>query len=315
MHLIIPYASSCSDGCGSALPSLQLPHLQKLLARLSPLPPDQGDEQSLSTPNERALARAFNLPFTDGLIPWAALQARKRPELATQGTAWSFITLCHWQVNTQNIAMSHLPLPELQPEQSDALMRAMQPYFEEDHISLHADQCGRWLAQSDVFASIATASIDRVVGRNLDGWMPSVAQAAPLRRLQNEMQMLFYSHPVYDQRVALGLPPVNSFWFSGTGALPHAYTPPASHELSTVLDSLRAPALAENWPDWKQAWQELDARQISALLQAAIRSEPVRITLCGERNAQIWQTQPKTLLQKFKAAFGSQHPSTVLEQL
>jgi len=315
MHLIIAYASSGSAGCSAVLPDLELPHLQQLLARLRLQPLDAGDEHSLSPPHERALARSLGLDTRDGLIPWAALQARQRTELVASQKAWSFITLCHWQVNTQHFAMSHLPLPELQPEQSDALLTAMRPYFEEDGITLHTDQCGRWLAQSEVFANIATASLDRVVGRNLDGWMPSEAQAAPLRRLQNEMQMLLYSHPAYDQRVALGLTPVNSFWYSGTGVLPATYTPPAQGDLPTVVDSLRGPALAENWPAWTQAWHELDAGPIKTLLQTVGSGEPVQITLCGERHAQTWLAQPLTLLQKLKSVFGSQRPSSLLEQL
>jgi hypothetical protein len=191
----------------------------------------------------------------------------------------------------------------------------MQPYFEEDGITLHADQCGRWLAQGDVFANIAAASLDRVVGRNLDGWMPASAQAGPLRRLQNEMQMLLYSHPVYDLRVAQGLTPVNSFWLSGTGALPPGYTPPVSHAMPTVVDSLRVPALAENWPAWVQAWQEFDAQQLAPLLPVVASGQPVQITLCGERHAQTWQTQAQTLLQKLKSVFSPQRPSHVLKQL
>jgi hypothetical protein len=257
----------------------------------------------------------LGLDVRDGLIPWAALQANQRPDLAAGEKAWSWITLCHWQVNTQHMAMSHLPLSDLQPEHSDALMLAMQPYFEEDGITLHADQCGRWLAQSDVFANIATASIDRVVGRNLDGWMPSEAQAAPLRRLQNEMQMLLYSHPVYDLRVALSQTPMNSFWFSGTGALPPAYNTTASHAMPTVIDSLRVPALAENWPAWARAWHELDAHQVHSLWHASTSGQPVKITLCGERHAQTWQTQPRTLLQRMRSTFASQRPSSVLDKL
>ena len=73
-HLLIPGAASASEGCQQALQNLALPHLDRLLARLSPHPAgsDSGEETSFTPPHERALARALGLPAEDGRIPWAA---------------------------------------------------------------------------------------------------------------------------------------------------------------------------------------------------------------------------------------------------
>ncbi len=314
-HLIIAFASNLSEAGSAALQSLQLPHLEKLLRRLSPLPLQVGDEFSLSPPHERALAQALGLPVNDGLIPWAALQASQRAELAPMGGAWAFITLCHWQVNIHHVAMSHLPLPDLGAPESDALLAAMQPYFEEDGIRLHPDQPGRWLAQGEVFADIASASTDRVVGRNLEAWMPRSKQAAPLRRLQNEMQMLLYTHAVNDARSARGVVPVNSFWLSGTGALPPRQAMPSASQHPTVIDTLRDAAVTDNWPAWTQAWQELDAHQIKSMLLAEARGESVQLTLCSERSSQSWQTRPLPIWHKFRRVFGTQRLSDVLGKL
>jgi len=330
MHLIIPFASSLSEGCLAAQPTLQLPNLQKLLGRLTPLPPDQGDDFSRSTPAERALAQALQLPTTDGQIPWAALHAHHtccaagsgqparapaaadsavaiantRPAGANQ--AWAFVTLCHWQVNTHHVAMSQLPLPELSAAESDALLAAMQPYFEEDGIALYADQLGRWLAQAALFEHLVSASTDRVVGRNLAAWMPEAKAAAPLRRLQNEMQMLLYTHPVNDAREARGLPPVNSFWLDGSGALPAGYQFPALDSRPVLADSLRQPALTENWPAWVLAWQALEESHLAPLLQALDQGQPVQLTLCGERHSQSWTVQRTGLWRKISSLFASQ---------
>jgi hypothetical protein len=89
--------------------------------------------------------------------------------------------------------------------------------------------------------------------------------------------MLLYTHPLNDERAARGLLPVNSFWLSGCGvAQPEAPNPPA------VDERLRAPALAENWPAWCQAWTTLDDGPIQDLQRRAERGEPVALTLCGE---------------------------------
>ena len=315
MHLILPYAFSTSEGCAAALPSLQLPHLHKLLAGMHRQAPDSGDASSLSPPHERAQARALGMPVHDGQIAWAALQASQRPELAAQGKGWAFVSLCHWRINTHHVAMSHLPLPDLTLADSNALMAAMQPYFEEDGMALHPDQPGRWLVQGDVFATLATASPDRVVGGDIKPWMPTSTQAAPLRRLQNEMQMLLYTHPVNDARSARGLPPVNSFWLSGSGALPIGYQPPPASAHATVPDTLRRAALAQDWPAWTRAWHDLDANQLRALLQAQNKGQSVHITLCGERHAQCWQSQAQPVWRRIVSVFGSRSTSQLLEKL
>lgn len=312
MHLIIPYAAVNSEGFADAMRRLQLPNLQKLLTRLSPLPLDVGDESSLSPPHERALASALGLNAGDGQLPWAARQAQQLG-LGNADSAWAFITLCHWQVSTGHVTMS--PLPQLPPAESDELRAAMQPYFAEDGITLHAFEPGCWLAQADIFAGLASASPDRVIGRNLQAWMPESKQAAPLRRLQNEMQMLLYTHPVNDARDALGLSPINSVWFSGTGALPAGFQSPDAQPQPLALDTLREAALAQDTTAWLQAWQQLDASEIAILLQASASGQRIQLTLCGERSSQCWHSQPQPVWQKFKNIFGVQPLSTLLDKL
>ena len=306
MHLLIPFAFCSSEGCTQALPKLALPHLTQLLSRLVPQPPDTADVLSLSTPHERALARASGLPVQDGLIPWAALQAQA-------SGAWGFVTPCHWQVATNHITMSGQTLPDFSHAESRALMAAMQPYFEEDGITLHYKHPMLWLAQGAMLNGLATASLDRVAGRNVEHWMPRSAQAAPLRRLQNEMQMLLYTHPVNDARATRGVLPVNSFWMSGTGSLP-AVREPTTADVQ-VLDSLRAPALNEDWHAWTQAWQALDGAECAALLQAAKQGQTIQLTLCGERSAQTFVTQPQAFLRRFMNLFGIQPANSLLEKL
>lgn len=314
MHLLIPFAFSNSEGCAAALRSLKLPQLEKLLARLTPAPLDTGDELSLSPPHERALARALQLPLVDGLIPWAALQAQ-----ASEGS-WGFITPCHWQVGAKHIAMSGVELPDFPAPESHALLAAMQPFFAEDGITLQYDQPQRWLASGAALDGLASAALDRVAGRDVADWMPRGTGAARLQRLQSEMQMLLYTHPVNEARAERGVPPVNSFWLSGTGALPPAPRAPATEPAPLVVTHLRAAALQEDWAAWAKAWQALDATECVALLGALdqnIQSRPtaITLTLCGERHAQSFHAQPQSILKRFMTIFDAPPVSSILEQL
>ncbi len=310
MHLLIPYAFSSSEGCAAALPTLKLPQLEKLLARLTPEPLDALDNASLSPPHERALARALGLPLADGLIPWAALQAL---QTGLPGGAWAFITPCHWHVGSKHAAMGGMRLPAFSESDSRTLLAAMLPYFTEDGIDLHYWQPHCWLARSDLFDGLATAALERVVGRDVQTWLPSGPKASTVQRLQAEMQMLLYHHPLNDERAAQGLVPVNSFWLSATGVLHEA--PATQAETQLVITTLRDAALNEDWAGWAQAWTALDSTECAALRSALARGEPVQITLCGERNAQGFRGTPQSAFKRLLGLFESRRAATVLETL
>jgi hypothetical protein len=288
VHLLIPFAYALSDGCAQAARSVSLPQLERLLARLAPGRKDAGDEWTLSMPHERVLAREVGLPAADGLIPLAAWQVRQAGRDPGE-KAWACITPCHWRVGRDHVAMDHPQDLQLDAAASRALLAAMQPYFEQDGITLEYDAPTLWLAHGEVFRELPVASLDRVVGRTIDPWMPRTPHARTVRRLQQEMQMLLYTHPVNEERTRGGLLPVNSFWVSGTGALPPAVgAPPAGLQITQYL---REAALLEDWRAWAAAWQQLDGEECTRLSGELDRGQSIALTLCGERHAQTWTSE------------------------
>ncbi|MBU1350894.1 MAG: phosphoglycerate mutase [Gammaproteobacteria bacterium] len=314
-HLLIPYAASASEGCQQALQGLALPHLDRLVARLSPHPAHSdsgGEETSFSAPHERALARALGLPAQDGRIPWAAWH-RHQQGLPASGDAWAFVTPCQWQVSTDHVTLrnpEHLALDEAA---SRALLAIVTPWFAEDGITLHYDQPTRWLASSPLFADLATASLERVLQRDVRAWMPDAKAARTLHRLHSEMQMLLYTHAFNDARSERGLPVINSFWVHGTGTMP---TPaPATFPAPVMPTPLRDAALNEDWRTWAAAWTALDAGPVADLLRQAEGGTPVQLTLCGERNTLAFHTAPRTLAQRFQSLFRPQRFTEMRNQL
>lgn len=309
MHLLIPFAVCSDPASRQVLRGLQLPHLEQLIRRLTALPLMEGREDSPSLPHERVLAQALGLPATDP-IPWAAWQAAHSGHAAPDA-AWAFITPCHWQVGQAQVTLFDPQQLALQEDESRALLAAMQPYFEEDGITLLFDNPGRWLARGEVFRDLSTASLQRVVGRDVAPWMPA---SAVLRRLQNEMQMLLYTHPLHDARTARGVWPVNSFWISGSGALEAAPSTPAAQPV--VAQQLTAPALQQDWQGWAQAWQALDAQEGAALLAALDQgASPVSLTLCSEQHALTHVHAPRRGWARLKTVFNRPDLSDVWSQL
>jgi len=315
-HLLIPFAGRGSPACRAAWTSLRLPNLEALLSRLSLADTDTQDESTRSPPHERALAMALGITAPDGCIPWAALEARQAG-IAEPGDpeGWGLVSLCNWQVGIDDVVLGDPSAIEIDAAESAALLAAAHPFFEEDGIALHPSSTpGRWLARAPIFKDLATASIDRAVGHPISQWSPLAEAARPLRRLQNEMQMLLYTQRVNDDRAARGVPPINSFWLSGTGALAAGMPSPAVPE-PAVSDALRVAALRDDGAGWAEAWQALDASAIASLLADYTSGADVTLTLCGDRSAQRHAVQQRGLVGWARSLFDRPRAASVLEAL
>ena len=286
MHILLTDAGPLGPNCQAALTDLNLPHFSALLGRLARPLMVRGSATSLTPLAERLYAEAIGLPAADGLVPWAALDAQ-RWQLPTlpAGQGWGWITPCHWKINSDHIAMLDPSALQLSAPEAAQLLDAMQPYFAEDGLTLHLSEPGTWLAAGTALHQLPTASLARVSADVVDPWMAQATQARVLRRLQNEMQMLLYTHPVNNAREASGLPTVNSFWISGTGALDAG----AGEQLTAAevvrYDALHSACRQDHAAAWVAAWRELDNGPIHDLLQSAQAGEAVQLTLCGANNA------------------------------
>lgn len=280
-HLIVPFAHADSPGCTEALARTALPQLAHLLAAWPRVAEHHADAYTLTPPHEHALAQALGWPeAADGTQPWAAWQAG----VAERPCAW--FTPCHWRVGMEQVALVPPEALDLRPDESAALLQALAPYALEDGLALHLETPQRWRAEGEPLRGLPSASLDRVAHRRVDAWLPHAQQAPAVRdllRLQNEAQMLFYTHPVNDTRLARGALPVNGFWISGAGVWSGAPGPTPGPTDTQVLDALRPAALPGDWARWAQAWQALDAEVLGPWLQRAAAGEAMTLTLCGER--------------------------------
>lgn len=309
-HLIIPFAGTVSEAGRQALATLALPRLDRLLAGLQPVQRLGTDAFSLNPPHEQALAAALGWPHgADDALPFAARQAAALGLDA--GLPWALLTPVHLHVGTEQVSLTPPAALQLDEAGSQAALAAVRALFESEGFTLHFAAPLQWLATHPLFDGLATASLDRVTGRNVDPWLPDHRSARLLRRLQNEVQMLLYTHALNDAREAAGLPTVNSVWFSGCGRLPAA-TAAAEPRID---DRLRAAALNEDWAAWTEAWRALDAGPIAELAALADAGQPFELTLCGERFAQRFAPAPRSLWQRLTGRRQSAAAIAVLEGL
>jgi hypothetical protein len=321
MHLLIPYASALSDAAAAVLRDLALPNLSALLARLTPVARDDGDAFSASPPHERALAAAWGWHGSDGRLPFAA-QAAQAAGIDVGSAAWGLVTPVHWRLGRDHVSLADPRALTLTAAESQAAFEAVRGLFESEGFRLVWAGPLAWYAAHDSLADLTTASLDRAIGRDVERWLRVGASAgsvrpdhhgeasALLRRLQSEVQLLLYPHPLNADREARGALPINSFWLSGCGRLHSADT--AAVEVDA---SLRDGLLADDWTAWAEAWTALDGGRLGGLLAAARDGLPVALTVCGERSAQRFEARPQSLLQRVGARWKAAPVHAVLEGL
>jgi hypothetical protein len=317
---LIPFSLWTTHGPEAAvLAKAELPHLRAWMAQSQRVevqvdPLQEPLLATLSPPHERAWALATGDSFIDGCVPWAARAATEKG-LALDATTdgWAFITLCNWHVSNGQVTLGDPADLQIDEATDATLFNAMQSFFAEDGVVLYPYKPGQWLARSVLFADLPTASLDRVIGRNIDPWLVGSHVAADalspgvkiLRRLQNEMQMLLYTHAVNEGRSLT----INSFWMHGTGALPASQT---THTEPVVMQALRQSALQQDLMGWLQAWQHVDAQVIAPMRERLAAGEPQRLVLCGEHVFHVYDSAAPSLWQRVRTHFTSTSLDTVL---
>ena len=309
MHLLVPFASALSEAGRHTIRDLNLPNLERLLGRLQPGERHGSDEYSLTPPHEASLAAARGWQGGAGALPFAA-HAAHADGIEVLDLAWGQLTPVHWHVGRDEILLTDPESLQLEEVESRALLEAVRELFESEGFALAWGAPLRWYAAHESFAELPTAALDRVVGRNVDRWLPAGREARLLRRLQNEVQMLLYAHPINEAREARGALPVNSFWLSGCGRWQESLAEPVQ-----IDERLRAPLLGEDWAAWAEAWRALDAGPLATLAAAAERGEPVALTLAGERFAQRFENAGGSWWARLRRRYSHPSAADVLEAL
>ena len=282
MHIVLSHTLPDGPNCKALLARPEfpaLPHLHKLFTLLARSEVVHAKPSDLTPLHER-LSYA-HLHAADGLLPLGALAAQAAG--LDGSAAWGLLTLCHLQAQSDHVAMREPDELDLDALESDALVQAMRAYFSEDGLRLYPQRPGQWLVCGELLRDLPTASLDRVRGQAVDAWMPQGERARALRRLQNEMQMLLYTHPVNDSRAARGLTTVNAFWLSGTGSLPPNV--PGNPTVTLLHTELRDSALRDDAWRWAQAWAALDADHAAQWLAEAQDDASFCLSLCGTSQA------------------------------
>jgi hypothetical protein len=283
-------------------------------------------DTALSRTADVVLAQSLHLSLEDGLVPWAWHHLRAKMHLQTQtglgspttdaisyakkdDQGYALVSLSNWHVASGQVLMQ--PARSITAKESADILQTLRPYFEGDGIELFDHVPGTWIARSPLFHDLPTASVERVMGQDVNPWLigrtakPDQQKAVQtLRRLQSEVQMLLYQHPINDAQTS----PLNSIWFSATGqemqrwpkAVPNPWSQdtlaPSDKGLPTrqwlqsgthtvlMLDDLSAACANLDLKAWCEAFETIDQDIFSHLPQTT----GVEVIFCGHNYSKHW---------------------------
>lgn len=234
--------------------------------------------------NSRASVRAADpvstgcTPYEQWLLEQNGFQAHAGQNLnAGLGPLWAdkvtkrdqpiwLAELVHVSPSRDGAAL--LPASELHitPEQSAALFESAQNLFEGSGFTFYPTGTERWTLEPTAGFAPHCASPDLVSISTVNDWWPQDIEARPWRRLVNELQMLWFDHPVNQARYKLGQVPINSLWLFG-GASADQLKNPSGHGDVQVFNTLSAHSLAQDWGGWIAALGDLENTVFKPLAQ------------------------------------------------
>jgi hypothetical protein len=281
LTLVLPFALPAPEFAPDLARALDAPALAALLSRTSSHSLTPADTAARALPHELWLARELGLARHGK--PAFATAAMRGFGLEPGGGTWFIVNPTHVEIGHSHLLMAdprNLPVSE---EDGRALFEAARPWIEEAGYGFEYGDATTWFLRADAWAGLDTASPDAAVGMNLTDWMPVGPHALAYRKLQNEIQMVWFTAPVNAARAARGLPPVNSFWlWSGasdttsrreTVVLANAGTH-AEHPKPEALQSI---AIFEA-PGWISA---LGTHKLSSLGEVFTAPSPNTLLICG----------------------------------
>lgn len=255
ISLVLPFALPPPELATDLVRALKAPALASLITRTASHQSIPFDGHIRALPHELWLARALGLGA--GGHPAFAAAAMRGFGLAPAEGNWFIVNPAHIEIARSHLLMTDTRTLHLADEHARALFDAAKPYFDEAGKPLLYGDAHTWFMRADGWADLETSTPDAAVGLNLTDWLPRGAHAIEYRKLQNEVQMLWYEHPANSAREQRGLAPINSFW-PWAGAQGQLAPPSAP-----ILATLDAPA-------WLAAFAKHAARDAAIALSALI---------------------------------------------
>jgi hypothetical protein len=217
LSLVLPFALPAPEFAADLVRALEAPSLAALLSRASGPLFRALEPAARVLPHELWIARALGL--ASGVAPGVAVSAMRGYGLDPLDGTWFIVNPAHIQIARTHLMMGDTRQLDLREDEGRALFESARACCNEAGHTLLYGSPDTWFLRADDWDAIHTSSPDAAVGMNLTDWMPSGTQARAFRKLQNEVQVSWYTHPANTARESRGAAAVNAIWPWGAASL------------------------------------------------------------------------------------------------
>lgn len=117
--------------------------------------------------------------------------------------------------------MAHGPALSLSADEAAELLAPLKPLFGDTGFTIDAGTPSHWYLRLPLGAKLPTfTGPDDALGADVFDHLPEGGEGRRWRALLSEAQVVLHNNPANAQRIARGMPPINSLWFWGPGPLP-----------------------------------------------------------------------------------------------
>lgn len=212
LRIALPGLADSARRCLRDGNPVRLPAAEWLLAR--------GRRQRLPVPDWRSWLLVDSGLEGDVLQRFAAGPCARFADAAVEGAPgliWARAEPVHLLAAIDHLQLA-APVPQpLEPAESAELIDALNRHLAGSGFRLHGRPRSGWLCECPPGLEFTGTEPVAAVGRNLRDLLPAGRDAARVRSLVNELQMLLHEHPVNGRRAAAGRATVNSVWLWGAG--------------------------------------------------------------------------------------------------
>lgn len=204
-------------------------------------------------------------------VPPAAALARLAEGLSAN-PAWFLAEPVMLSPDRDRLLLQKLGEDGLSPDEAREMIEAAHAHFPDDELRIERTGTGRWYARLGGIEARAGLTVEAAEGVSLAAMPEAFGVSLEGMRVLNELQMLWYEHPVNLARKQAGRPQANALWVWGGGALP-----PVAPRVQARVLAARATEL-----NGLAQWLDLECRAPDVALTYGIAPGLVAVIGAGE---------------------------------
>ncbi|BBB66682.1 hypothetical protein UNDYM_2429 [Undibacterium sp. YM2] len=281
LELIIPFGIPPASLAKDLLKEMHTPGLARLIASAGKAKVQAIDDFSRALSYEYWLASQFP-PGDKANSPPLAWNRMKACGLTPEAGYWFLLQPVHIHIARDHLVLTDQRRLHIGEAESRVLFEQAKASCEEIGLQLLFGDAQNWFLRADAWPELQTATVDAACGHNIDIWMPKGEFERAWRKLQNEIQMQWFTHDINAQREMRGAKVINSVWISGGAQSLHpemkqiseatdyaqhlAQSPAGNKHAPALLGNLSEAAINNDWALWLDNIHVLEKKWFSPLL-------------------------------------------------